>query len=148
MVKYSGVFEAEFLASNTKGEYVLADFNPRFYGQMAFEVARGLDLPYLAYQAACESHTGSGEQILNYGKCTYANSSNLRWMIFAQRVAGKLTNEEYSYWKRWLQQDSVQHFEAVDDINDPQPGVRERRLLWKHALRHPRDFLRKYFLES
>ena len=27
----------------------MVDFNPRYYGQMAFEIARGLNLPKLAY---------------------------------------------------------------------------------------------------
>ncbi len=152
LVKYSGVFEAEFLASNTKGQYVLADFNPRFYGQMAFEVARGLDLPHFAYIAACASESQLAEvfaaRSLNIAKCKYSNSSNLKLMIRAQRLAGKLTAEEFSYWTRWLRQIDVQHFEAVDDASDPRPGLTERRMLWKHACRHPRDFLRKYFLES
>jgi D-aspartate ligase len=39
-VGYSGVFETEFV--QTGGRSVLIDFNPRFYNQMSFEVARGL----------------------------------------------------------------------------------------------------------
>jgi D-aspartate ligase len=42
-----GVFEAEFV---TRGdESLLIDFNPRFFGQMGFDVARGLPSPYLVY---------------------------------------------------------------------------------------------------
>ena len=47
---YFGVFEVEFVWAD--GGHRLIDFNPRFYGQMQFEVSRGLPLPQLAYRAA------------------------------------------------------------------------------------------------
>ena len=39
-VGYTGVFEAEFVVAGDRR--LLIDFNPRFYSQMGFEVARGL----------------------------------------------------------------------------------------------------------
>ncbi len=47
---YFGVFEVEFV--RTEGRHHLIDFNPRYYGQMQFEISRGLGLPQLAYRAA------------------------------------------------------------------------------------------------
>ena len=50
-VGHFGVFEIEFLRWQQK--WVAIDFNPRFYHQMALEVARGLPLPRWAYLGAC-----------------------------------------------------------------------------------------------
>ena len=44
---YFGIFEIEMIESD--GRFLLIDFNPRPYSQMAFEIARGVPLPYLAY---------------------------------------------------------------------------------------------------
>jgi hypothetical protein len=35
------------------GKQLLIDFNPRFYSQMGFDIARGSPLPLLVYEAAC-----------------------------------------------------------------------------------------------
>src|SRR6185503_2657993 len=48
---YFGVFEVEFIQAD--GKALLIDFNPRFYSQMAFDIARGVPLPYFIYLAAC-----------------------------------------------------------------------------------------------
>ena len=47
---YFGVFDAEFLECGER--LLLVDINPRFYNHMAFEIDRGLPLPWLAYVAA------------------------------------------------------------------------------------------------
>src|SRR5690606_38582891 len=49
-VGYFGVFEAELVPEN--GRLHLLDFNPRFYGQMAFETGRGIPLGYMVWLAA------------------------------------------------------------------------------------------------
>ena len=49
-IGYFGVFEAEFIRLGD--ERLLIDFNPRFFGQMGFDVARGLPIVGLAYEAA------------------------------------------------------------------------------------------------
>jgi predicted ATP-grasp superfamily ATP-dependent carboligase len=53
---YCGAFEVEFLES--RGRYQLIGVNPRFYGQMAFDVSRGLDLPRLVYLGATGDRSG------------------------------------------------------------------------------------------
>src|SRR5262249_55204143 len=47
---YYGVFDAEFIECGSRK--LLIDINPRFYNHMAFEIERGLHLPWLAYLAA------------------------------------------------------------------------------------------------
>ena len=54
-VGFHGVFDAEFIEDG--GRHLLIDVNPRFYNHMAFEVDRGLPLPWLAYLGA----VGDGE---------------------------------------------------------------------------------------
>ena len=45
-----GCFESEFIVYGTKR--LLIDFNPRFYSQMGFDIARGLSLPLLVWYSA------------------------------------------------------------------------------------------------
>ena len=47
---YHGVFEAEFAEHG--GRLLLIDFNPRYFGQMGFDIARGMPLPWLAHLGA------------------------------------------------------------------------------------------------
>jgi hypothetical protein len=42
-IGYHGAFEAELI--RRAGGLLLIDFNPRFYGQMSFDIARGSPLP-------------------------------------------------------------------------------------------------------
>ena len=49
-VGHFGVFEVEFLRWDQK--WVAIDFNPRFYHQMALDIARGLHLPMWTYLGA------------------------------------------------------------------------------------------------
>ena len=49
-IGYHGVFEAEFIAEGDCR--LLIDFNPRFYSQMGFEIARGCALPLMAWHGA------------------------------------------------------------------------------------------------
>src|SRR5262249_12914554 len=49
-IGYYGVFELEFILA--EGKAMLIDFNGRFYHQIAFDIARSMELPALAYAAA------------------------------------------------------------------------------------------------
>ena len=46
---YFGSFEVEFIRAG--GRQLLIDFNPRFYSQMGFDIARGMPLPLFVYEA-------------------------------------------------------------------------------------------------
>ena len=50
-LRYFGIFEIEFVP--LAGVWRLIDFNPRFYQEMALEIAAGAPLPLLAYFDAC-----------------------------------------------------------------------------------------------
>ena len=49
-IGYHGTFESEFIVDGDRR--LLIDFNPRFYSQMGFDVARGVPLPMLVWHAA------------------------------------------------------------------------------------------------
>ena len=49
-IGYYGAFELEFIVA--QGRMLLIDFNGRFYNQLAFDIARGMDLPGMVYAGA------------------------------------------------------------------------------------------------
>ena len=53
-IGYYGALELEFIRGDH--EFMLIDFNGRFYGQLAYDIGRGMDLPRLAYKAATGGH--------------------------------------------------------------------------------------------
>ena len=54
-IGYYGAFELEFIVA--QGRMLLIDFNGRFYNQLAFDIARGMDWPRLVY-AGSDSERG------------------------------------------------------------------------------------------
>ena len=56
-IGYYGAFELEFIVA--QGRMLLIDFNGRFYNQLAFDIARGMDLPGMVYAGA----TGATEEL-------------------------------------------------------------------------------------
>lgn len=151
---YFGVFEAEFLRDG--GTLKLIDFNPRFFGQMGFDVMRDLPLPYLAWlgatgaearlaqamEAAREWQAGAG-----YVCC---NGSFLNLTLFCQGLSGKMSSEERTRWRRWLAgpKQRAMAFDLVDSPSDPLPGVASRLREAYSALRHPRAFFRRVVMGS
>jgi D-aspartate ligase len=153
-VGYFGVFEAEFLRHD--GELKLVDFNPRFYGQMGFESARGLDLPYLvwlgavgeskllahAVEASREWKSGSG--------FVYCDRFFLAATLLLQGLSGRMSSAEQQRWRDWLDRptERARAFDAFESPGDPLPAVvsKLREIGW--AARHPRSFYRKVVLGS
>jgi len=144
-VGYDGVFEAEFVRSF--GRDLLIDFNPRFYNQMGFDVARGLALPLLAYYDAlretgpgipdCESPNVEAPT----GK-VFVNSAAFKMMVMSQGLSGALSPEEAAEWLEWYDKSDDKRVDAVADPDDVWPSrVNAVRLMQQH-LRHPRHFLR------
>src|SRR5262249_24663873 len=101
-VGFFGAFEAEFVGD---GVHKLIDFNPRYYGQMGFDIARGAPLP-------CMLHVGAlGEAASILAKATdamgegaprvYEDFMTLRLMLASRRIAGTLPAERQAKWKLW-----------------------------------------------
>ncbi len=144
-VGYSGVFEAEFI--QTEDRRILIDFNPRFYNQMGFDVARGLQLPTLAYFGALQQdvappeayRTTSGQAPT--GK-VFAYGSAFKVMIASQRLSGALSAEEADAWVAWYEAHQGKLVDAVSDPDDRWPGRIDTLQMVGSHLRHPRAFLR------
>ena len=139
---YRGVFDAEFLIS--ADEKLLIDVNPRFYNHMAFEVDRGLALPWLSYVAAVgdEAALRRAVEVLPGADTAsgrvYVHRFPVGVQLVAQRVSGRMTSDDLRGWRRWMAQGA-----GVTDPSyareDPLPALVDAA----EWLRHPRAFLRK-----
>lgn len=147
---YFGAFEAEFINVADQGRYLLMDFNPRIYGQMQFDVARGMHLPRmlhaaamgddgaldaLAVEAASERPRGPGRH--------YCDRWMFRLLLRTQRLSGRLSPSEHARWRAWTAGPEL--VDAVDDPDDTAPQAVRRRTFARQFLRHPRASLRTLF---
>jgi predicted ATP-grasp superfamily ATP-dependent carboligase len=145
-VGYHGVFEAEFIEEGERA--FLIDFNPRFFGQMAFDIQRGLPLPLLVHRAALGRRDllratldrtrdpGEGRR----GRI-YFNRIELAMLLRVQRLAGKMSGAEVRRWQRLAESPHASPMDAVLDPDDRAPGVAHLVSEVLHYLRHPRSLL-------
>jgi predicted ATP-grasp superfamily ATP-dependent carboligase len=149
-VGYFGVFEAELLVHG--GRPHLIDFNPRFYGQMHFDCARGLPLPVLAYLAA----QGRRDELLALaGRAQAVDSSGYRYgsrfahalWFSLRRLAGTTSAAEARHWREWYRADPARLVDAAVDAEDWLPGVVQAATEVWSAARHPRAYLRRSVLD-
>jgi hypothetical protein len=149
-VGYYGAFEVEFVRAGDA--YLLIDFNPRFYGQMGFDIARALPIPMFAYYGAI----GDREAMRRLSTCAsrenadalsvYCHRMEMELFIQAQRLSGALSRDEVRYWRQWYDSHRDHAVDAVVDSDDWRPVASEiTRNLLEH-LRHPRGFLRSMLL--
>jgi predicted ATP-grasp superfamily ATP-dependent carboligase len=145
-IGYYGVFELEFI--HCGGQALLIDFNGRFYNQMLFDMARGLDLPGLAYAAmighdtdvarlASSMPTGSERGL------AFCDGFGLGMAVGAQRVFGTMTGEEASRWREWRRAPGRRIVDAVRDKGDPLPAAIDVAKQLFQCMRHPRAFVRQ-----
>jgi predicted ATP-grasp superfamily ATP-dependent carboligase len=141
---FVGVFDVEFALDGD--EKLLIDFNPRFYNHMAFEIERGLPLPWLAYLAATGEERAlqvaarSAETKPAASSGIYVHRLPAYLMLLAQRLSGQMTRAEFRAWRDWMRA------KRQAGVNDPAferrdliPGLIDVAQL----LRHPRSLLRK-----
>jgi D-aspartate ligase len=146
---YFGVFELELV--RVRDRQLLIDMNPRFYNQLAFDVARGLPLPLLAYWAAM----GDGSEVARLlsgvrrgeGPTAFCNSLGLRMLVGAQRLSGSMPASEAAHWHAWMRSRRRALVDAVRDPDDSAPFVAEAAERLYDALRHPRAFVRMIALD-
>jgi len=141
---YFGIFEIEMIESD--GRFLLIDFNPRPYSQMAFEMARGMPLPYLAYLDATGQHDALSRAVLeaqaesSSGATAYAHTLLLSLVIAGQTLGRHAGLGIPEPWARWLKQNRLA--DAVFDRHDPFPAVLDAAAHLEHFARHPRSFVR------
>jgi D-aspartate ligase len=150
-IGYYGVFELEFIVA--EGKAMLIDFNGRFYNQIAFDIARGMELPALAYAAATRNqaevtrlmaHGNSEKRDDVAGLC---NHFAFVTMVKTQRILRTMSREDAARWLSWSRGSHGTMIDAVKDPYDRLPAFLDVAQYLLHALRHPRAFVRQYGLE-
>jgi predicted ATP-grasp superfamily ATP-dependent carboligase len=150
-IGYYGVFELEFILA--EGRAMLIDFNGRFYNQIAFDIARGMDLPALAYAAA----TGDQAEITRLmlladsGKhadvAGFCNHFVLAAMVKTQRFLRTMSRQDAARLLNWCRGSRGTMIDAVKDPHDALPAFVDNAQYILHSLRHPRAFVRQYGLD-
>jgi hypothetical protein len=113
---------------------------------MAFEMARGVPLPYLAYldatgqtealaRAVAEAHTEPSA-----AATAYAHTLLLSLVIAGQNLGRPFGGAPPEHWTRWLKDNRVA--DAVFDLHDPFPAVLDAAAHVEQFAKHPRSFVR------
>lgn len=145
---YRGAFEVEFIHLPQQDRYLLIDFNPRFYGQMGFEIARGLPVARLCYLAAIgdvdglRQLAGAARQWDDQAQWRFRDRWKLRLFVSTQWLAGNLTREQRRRWLQWA--DGERCADPLLAPDDPAPASASRRQIGRSLLRHPRWTLRMF----
>lgn len=151
-VGYFGTFEAEFIVSGARR--LLIDFNPRFYSQMGFDHARGLNHALLAWNGAM----GRDQEVARLlrearaweprGDEAYCHRTMLELVLGLQGTSGQMSHEQVHHWRDWLAQHRGHLVDAVWSARDPLPSVVDSARWVEHFARHPRSFVRHYVLNQ
>ena len=145
-VGFHGVFDAEFLEDG--GRHLLIDVNPRLYNHMAFEIDRGLPLPWLAYlgavgdREALRAAVTSAKQAVG-GPDVYVHRLPLRMMLGVQALTGAMSREERKGWRDWVARHEGHTSDPVRQERDPWPSAGEVALELVRLAEHPRAYLRR-----
>jgi predicted ATP-grasp superfamily ATP-dependent carboligase len=151
-VGYYGVFELEFILA--EGKAMLIDFNGRFYHQIAFDIARGMELPALAYAAATRNQaelarlmalgtSGNHDDVAGF-----CNHFVLAMLVNMQRMFRTMSRKDAARWLSWSQGSHGRIIDAIMDPHDALPTTVEVAQRLAHVVRHPRAFVRQYGLEG
>jgi D-aspartate ligase len=149
---YFGVFEAEFIRSRDR--LLLIDFNPRYYNQMAFEIARGLPLPLLVHAAACGDVAGlrsaalEAQAVQRGGARAYCHRFALAMIVGAQRLSGRMGAGDARRWRTWYGRNHRHAIDAAFDGEDLIPGLLATGRELSRAIRRPRAFFRSMVLNE
>ncbi len=145
-VGYFGVFEAELIADGPG--YRLIDFNPRYYGQMALDVARGLPLPLFAWCAAKGDREGlralsDKARAFPEGQgYVYCDRFAFALLLGLRRLAGSTSADEYRRWSSWYSSHQEHAVDASAQRGDRLPGLVHAAVEMWSAARHARAFYR------
>jgi D-aspartate ligase len=150
-IGYYGVFELEFIFA--EGKAMLIDFNGRFYHQLAFDIARGMELPALTYAAATRNQA-EVTRLMAYGNSRkhdnvagFCNQFVLTTMIKMQRILRTMSRKEAARWLNWSRGSHGTVIDAVKHSQDTLPAFVDVAEYLLHSLQHPRAFIRQYGLD-
>jgi predicted ATP-grasp superfamily ATP-dependent carboligase len=149
-VGYHGAFEVELIADGDRR--LLIDFNPRFFSQMAFDIARGVPIPLFAYMAA-RGDEAELERKLEAARAwspkdehVYVHRTILGLVLLLQRASGQMSKDDVERWRGWLREHHGLVTDAVRQSGDPMPAVVDTATWAKHFAKHPRSFVRNFIL--
>jgi D-aspartate ligase len=151
-IGYYGVFELEFILA--EGKAMLIDFNGRFYNQIAFDIARGMELPALAYAAATRNQAEVTRLMLLGAAGKHADVAGfchhfvLAAMVKTQRILRTMSRKDAAHLLNWSRGARGTIIDAVKDPHDALPAFVDSAQYVLHSLRHPRAFVRQYGLED
>lgn len=148
---YSGLFEVEFIEHD--GEYLLADFNPRLYGQLALDDARSLPLPFLSYLSAIGDTSRLAEEwakavnwqpAREHALCDGTLLALVRVMQGVAKITGDAAAEP---WREWIGRYGSRLVDLTAADDDPWPRAVHVVKLVAEFARHPRAFTRSLVRE-
>lgn len=149
-IGYFGAFESEFIVQGDAR--LLIDFNPRFYSQLGFDIARGLPLPTLVWRAARGDRDGvraALEQARAWrsnGREVYLHKTMFDLVLRLQGLSGQMSRDEVRRWRSWYASHADAAVDAVRDPNDPMPAFIDAARWAGHFARHPRSFVTSFVL--
>lgn len=143
---FRGVFDAEFVIDGERR--LLIDLNPRFYNHMAFEVERGLPLPWLAYLAALGEREALREAVAGaaaprQGRLAYVHRLYVAQILAAQAVTGAMEPAERRALRAWMASHAGSVVDPASAPGDRLPALADVALHLATFLRHPRAYLRE-----
>ncbi len=150
-VGYYGIFEAEFIRAGKRS--LLIDLNARLYNQIGFDIARGLPLPTLLYDAALGHDQAVADAVASIpraddsGPRAFCNRFGLAVLVGAKRLSGNMSRVDAERWRAWLRDRQGRVIDAVADGDDPAPMALETAQQLLMYVRHPRAFVRTIALD-
>jgi hypothetical protein len=126
---------------------MLIDFNPRFYNHMAFEVDRGLPLPWIAYLGATGDRTRIAEgvaqaRMAHTKRRAYVSRIPMELLLRMQALSGGMRAKERERWREWMDGHGAEVTDPSTWRGDPGPAIAALALELLGFARHPRAFVR------
>ncbi len=145
-IGFRGVFQCEFLVHDD--EYLLIDFNPRFYNYMAFDHARGLPQAFFDYLCAIGAREELDEELERArsprpraGRQLYSYRLGTFIQLRLEALFRRIPRDEPARWRAWGD-GAASIVDPAWSPDDPRPALADLLLqLWR-LCRHPRSFLR------
>jgi predicted ATP-grasp superfamily ATP-dependent carboligase len=149
---YHGLFQLEFIRH--RGKHLLIDFNPRFYNQLVFDIARGFPLPLIVHAAARGDHASmralveAAQRPHEDDGLVYCNRFGFEMMLTTQRASGRISAEEAQRWRSWYEAHRGTAIDPIADASDRLPGIVDVANQLYGYVRHPGAFVRGIWLDS
>ncbi len=136
-----GLFEIELILKPETGEYLAIDLNPRAYGQIALDIARGNDLPRLWYGLATGEATPAAPPAPRAGRWVHSIPFHVGAWVKLMKGPERLGRAR-AYVEAL--RSSPAPVDVVNDVRDPLPTL----LFAAKMLRHPGGLIRPFLADE